>query len=106
MHARCFQHEECQHIQVCNTPQLMPATSPDIAAISDDDSSVVSSPHVELSESKGEIWPDHQNVVNDYACDYDSVALNFVETDSDLTPPVIASDGDWYNNCNDPFVPF
>ena len=39
------------------------AHSPDIADVSNDDSSVDSSPHVEISESKGGIWPDHSNVI-------------------------------------------
>ena len=53
MHAQCCHHEECQHIQVLNTP--MPVTfanSPDVAAVSDDDSAVDSSPKVDVSESE------------------------------------------------------
>ena len=66
MQTQCYQHEECQCIQVCDTPSPIPPTSPDIAAILDDDSSVDSSPHVEMSESEGQVWPDHPNVTVNY----------------------------------------
>ena len=52
-------------------PTLLHPNPPDIAAVSDDDSSVDSSPHVEMSESEG--WPDHPNVADDYTCNCDSV---------------------------------
>ena len=84
----------------------MSAHSPDAAAVSDDDSSIDSSPHVEMSESEGGIWPDHQNVVDDYALDCDSVLPNVVNPDPDPSPPVIASKGGWYNHCYDLFAPY
>ena len=84
----------------------MSATSPDITAVFDDVFSVDSSPHVEISELEGGIWPDHPNIVNDYAHDCDSVGPNVVELDPNPTPPDIASEGDWYNHCRDHFVPY
>ena len=66
MQAKCHQHEECQHISACNAPKPMPHISPDIVAVSDDDSSVDSSPHVEMSESEGQVWLDHPNVTVNY----------------------------------------
>ena len=53
----------------------MPAHSLDIAAVSYDNLSVESSSHVEI------IWPDHPHVVDDHACDYDSVGTNVVKSD-------------------------
>ena len=82
----------------------MPTNTPDIAAVSDDDYSVDSSPHVEMSESQGEIWPDHPNLVDNYAHDCDSVNPNVVEPDPDSSPPVCASELDQYNHCYDPFA--
>ena len=49
MHPQCCQKEEHQCVQIQNTPMPTPATTPDIAAVSDDDSSSDSSPHVEMS---------------------------------------------------------
>ena len=94
MHAQHHLLEECKHIQVHNTPPPMPATYPDIVAVSDDDSSVHSSLYVEMSESEGGTWPGHPNVVDDYACVCDSVGPNVVEPDPDPACPVIASEGD------------
>ena len=51
----------------------MPHTSPNIAAASEDDSSVDSSPHVEMLEWKRGNWPYHQNVADDYTYDCDLV---------------------------------
>ena len=64
------------------------------------------SPHVEMSESEGGIWPNHPNIVDDYAHDCDSVGPNVVELDPDPTPPVFAWEGYWYNHCKDPFAPY
>ena len=72
----------------------MSAHSLNVAAVSDDNYSVNSSPHFKMSESKGGIWPNHQNVVDDYAHDCDSVGPNVVKPDSNLSPPVFASEGD------------
>ena len=80
----------------------MPTTSPDIAAVLNDDSSVDSTSHVEMLELEGEIWFDHQNVVNDFVQDCYSVSPNVVEPKPDPSPPVIASEGDDYNHCKDP----
>ena len=68
----------------------MSATSPDPAAVSDDDSKGDSSHCVDMSESEGRIWHDHPNVVDDYAWDCDSVGQNVVEPDPNPSPPEIA----------------
>ena len=64
-------------------PKPMTYTSPEIAAVSDDDSSVDSSSHVEMSKSEGEIWPHHPEVADDYTHDCDLGGLNVVEPDLD-----------------------
>ena len=51
MHAPHHQHEDCQYITFCHTLIPLPSNSPDIAAVSNDDSSVDSSAHVEMSKS-------------------------------------------------------
>ena len=54
MQAQCCGDEECQCIQVYNSPPpTIPANSPDIVVVSDDDSSVHLSPQVEITESEG-----------------------------------------------------
>ena len=106
MQAQHHQQEEHQCIHVCNTLSPMPAHSPDVAVVSDDDSSVDSSPYVEMSESEGRIWPDHPNMVDDYVHDCDSIGPNVVEPDPHPSPPAIASKGDWYNHCHHPFAPY
>ena len=83
-----------------------PAYSPDVTAVSDDDSSVDSSPHIEMPESEGGFWLVHPNVVDDYVHDCDSFGPNVVEPDPDPSPPVHASEGDWHNCCYDPIVPY
>ena len=84
----------------------MPAYSPDIAAVLDYDSSVSFSPYVEMSESEGGIWLDHLSVVDDHAHDCDSVSSNVVESGPNLSPPVIASEEDWYNHHYDTLAPY
>ena len=84
----------------------MPATSPDVAAISGDDSSVDYFPHVEMSESEQGIWSDHPNIVDDHAHDCDSIGPNVVEPDPNPHPPVIASERDQYNHHKDPFTSY
>ena len=74
MQAQHHWHEECQCIQVHNTPMHgTPTNSPEIAAVSNDDSIIDSSPLDEMSELEGGIWPDPPNVADDYVCDHDSV---------------------------------
>ena len=48
-------------------------SSPDIAAVSDGDSIVDSSSHVELSEFEWGIWLDHPKIADDGNCDFDLV---------------------------------
>ena len=86
------QHEECQCIQAHHTLTPIPPNSPDITAISDDDSNVDSSSHVEMSESEGRVWPNHPNIVD-------------VEPNPYPPPPVIASEGDHYDHYKDPLSP-
>ena len=64
------------------------------------------SPDNEMSESEGGSRLDHPNVVDDYAYYCDSVGPNFVKPDPDPTPPVIASERDWYQYHKDPFAPY
>ena len=60
MQAQDHQHEECQHLQVHNTPTS--DNSSDVTTVSNDDS-IVDSSHVEMLESLGQIWPDNPNVL-------------------------------------------
>ena len=106
MHAQHCRHEEDQCIQVCNTLQPIPSYSPDIEAVSNDNSSVDSSPNVEMLESEEGIWPVHPNVVDECAHDCDSVGQNAVKPDPDPSPPVIASEGDRYNHCYNTIAPY
>ena len=42
--------------------EISPYSTLDVATVSDDDSSVDTLSHVEMPESEGEFWPDHQKV--------------------------------------------
>ena len=107
MQAQCCQNEECQCIQVHNTPMpANPADSPEIVAVSDDDCTADSSPHDEMSESEGGILPDHPNVADDYVHDHDSVGPNVVEPDPFPSLPVSASEENQYNNHYDPLAQY
>ena len=97
MQAQCHQHKEYHS----GSPHI----SPNIAAVSDDASSVDSSPCVEMSESEGGMWPDHPNVSDDYTHDRDLVGPIIIEPNPDPSSPVIVSEGDHYNHHKDPLVP-
>ena len=83
MQAQCHWHEEHQYILAHHSSAPMPTTSPDIAADSDDDSSVDSSPHDKISVSEGRIFLDHPNIANNYTHDFDPVGPNVVEPSPD-----------------------
>ena len=100
--AQCNSHEENKFNWVHHIPAPIPLHSPpDVDVFSDDDSSVNSSSHVKLSESKGGIWPDHLKVANDADCDCDSVLTigpNVVSPDLDPSTPVIAPERDYHES--------
>ena len=105
MQAQHYWHDEHQCIQVCHIPTLMTLnSSPDVAADPEDDSSVDSSSHGEISEPEGGIRFDHPNVVDNDNCDCDSVGLNVVDPDPGLLLSVIASEGDNCNHHESPLV--
>ena len=83
MQAQCQWHEEHQCIWAHPSPKPMLHTSPDIGAVSDDDSSFNCSPYVKVSESEGGIWSDQPNVADDYTHDCDLVGPNVVEPNPD-----------------------
>ena len=99
MQTQQYQHEEYQHFCIHHTPNpTSPHYPPDIAAISDNDSSVDSFSHLEMLESEGETCHCHPNVVDD-KCDCDSVGPNTVEPDPYPSPQAIASMEDHYHYC-------
>ena len=55
MQAQHCQYDESKFIQVQNIPPPMAAHSLDVVAVSDDDSSIDTLPHVVTSKSEGEI---------------------------------------------------
>ena len=77
----------------------MPANSPVVAAVSNDDSCVDFSPHNEMLESEGGVWTDHSNVVDDYVHDCDLIGQNIVEPDPDPSSPISASEGEKHHHC-------
>ena len=81
-------------IQVCHTSTpRSPDPPPDVAAVSDDTSSIDSSSHSEMSESEGGLWLDHPKVVADGNCNCDLVSVGLKVVDPVPSPPVIARMG-------------
>ena len=71
---------------------MSPDSPSDIAPISDDNSSIDSSSHAELSESKGRVWPNYPRVADVCDCDCDSVLFigpDIVDSDPNPSPPFI-----------------
>ena len=92
MWAQCNHHDGCKGIQVHHTPAPMPPDSPpDVAIISDDELSVDSSSHVELSKSEEWIWPYHPKEAVDGGCNCDCVlpvCSNVTDPNPDPSPLV------------------